>query len=314
MDRVLNERGSVSEKTREKVLTAARALGINRALPEAWHRVQHVGIILPRSRSQHWQLLDDAFIGFSHALPRWMILHRQRVAQNDLKALREAVIAPGFQRGGLIIAPDAADEIAPALREIMARGEQLITLTNNVLNLPDHPYSGIDHAMAGRTIGYLMRRLTPGGGRVVILQCNNRRLEHFERVSGFQKAFGDDGSLTVQHVDEENPGAAEGAIRKLLATGERIAGLYVTGNVSAELAPLIAAMGPARPVWITHERLPLHCDLLRAGVLDFVLDQDAAAQAAWALSEMVRALSGECWAGGQVQAPELRLYCRENLP
>ncbi|ADO44247.1 LacI family regulatory protein (plasmid) [Ketogulonicigenium vulgare Y25] len=316
VDRVLNERGSVSEKTRQKVLAAAREMGINRNLPEAWHRVQHVDIILPRNQAMHWQVLDQTFQALGVNVPRWLSLHRQRLPQNDFKALRDALLAPPHQRAGLIIAADAAEDIAPALREVMARGEKLVTLTTEVPGLPAHGFSGINNITSGRTAGYLMRRLgslTDPGAKVLIMQGNARRLEHFQRVEGFRAGLGDIARQIFMHVDETEAGAAERALRRVLADGERISGLYCTGTYSEELGPLMAAMGGARPIWITHDKTPAHEALMQRGLLDFVLDQDSAAQAAWALALMITMLSGEPWTGAPQLAPELRLFCCENL-
>ena len=38
VDRVLNERGTVSPQTTDRVLSAARRLGLNRSLPERYQR------------------------------------------------------------------------------------------------------------------------------------------------------------------------------------------------------------------------------------------------------------------------------------
>ena len=49
VDRVLNERGSVSAAARERVVAAARELALPRLLPETRHGLIHVDVFLPES-------------------------------------------------------------------------------------------------------------------------------------------------------------------------------------------------------------------------------------------------------------------------
>ena len=60
VDRVLNERGSVSERTTKIVLEAARELQINRLLPQSNRRRLYVEAIFCRNQSTHYSRLNDA--------------------------------------------------------------------------------------------------------------------------------------------------------------------------------------------------------------------------------------------------------------
>ena len=51
VDRVLNERGSASEKARHKVIAAAQSLGVPRILPSARHELIHIDVMLPDNRT-----------------------------------------------------------------------------------------------------------------------------------------------------------------------------------------------------------------------------------------------------------------------
>ena len=60
VDRVLNERGGVSQKTVLKVLASARALGTKRILPSQTRRQLVVEAILSRGRSAYYGRLNKA--------------------------------------------------------------------------------------------------------------------------------------------------------------------------------------------------------------------------------------------------------------
>jgi hypothetical protein len=51
VDRVLNERGSVSATARAKVVAAARELAVPRLLPDTRHGLIHIDILLPDNHS-----------------------------------------------------------------------------------------------------------------------------------------------------------------------------------------------------------------------------------------------------------------------
>ena len=60
VDRVLNERGGVSQKTVLKVLSSAKALGTKRILPSATRRPLIVEAVLSRSNSAYYDRLNKA--------------------------------------------------------------------------------------------------------------------------------------------------------------------------------------------------------------------------------------------------------------
>src|ERR1700722_4768731 len=59
VDRVLNERGSASDKARRKVIAAARRLGIPRILPSAAHELIHIDVLLAPAKCARERLLDS---------------------------------------------------------------------------------------------------------------------------------------------------------------------------------------------------------------------------------------------------------------
>jgi LacI family transcriptional regulator len=48
VDRVLNERGNVSPKTAQKVINAARQIGLKRILPGSYHKGVRIEVLLIR--------------------------------------------------------------------------------------------------------------------------------------------------------------------------------------------------------------------------------------------------------------------------
>lgn len=310
-ERVLNERGSVSEHTRTRVLEAARELRVRRFLPEPWHGITHIEVILPANRTPHWRMLEDSVQSLAKTLPRHILVHRTLVPEDNFAALEQAVLNPKFPRRGLVIAADAAESITPAIKAVMARGEHVVTLATDVPDLPDHDFSGIDNLAAGRTAGFLMERLVRRPGPLLVLPVHTRRQEHRERIAGFSAVIG--ASRTI-HMDitHEVPGATAAAVMRAIAK-ERPAGIYATGHDSQEIAPILSTLRH-RPIWITHERTALHMEYMKADILDFVIDQDSDGQARWALHKIISLCLGESAEPLPApKRPEMRLYLREHL-
>lgn len=310
-ERVLNERGSVSEKTRIRVLDAAKRIGARRILPEPWHGIVPIEVILPANRSPFWIALDEAVRRVAASLPRHFSVSRTIVPENDFSALRSAILKPKHARRGLIIAADAAETIAPALRSVIERGEHVITIVTDIPDLVGHHFSGINNVSAGRTAAKVMLKSARQEGVFLAIPLHLRRLEHRQRLSGFEMIAGQSRAVVVE-VTNEIPGRTAEVIRRTLRS-HTVAGIYATGHDSAEIAEVMRGLD-RRPVWITHEKSELHKEFMRADLLDFVLDQDPVGQARWALTKMAEL----CNAVGPDQLPlarrpEMRLFCSENF-
>ncbi|RWR11986.1 LacI family transcriptional regulator [Sinirhodobacter populi] len=319
VDRVLNERGSVSAERRDRVLEAARLLGIRRILPEAWHRTRRVEIILPRNRpgnaTPFWDRLDQAAQREARLAPAHVAFHRTRIPEGDVEALRQAILHPPVQRDALILPPDASDAIRQALRSVIDRGEQLLTIVTDIPGLPPHAYAGIDNRAAGRTAGFLMSGFVRGEGRLLVLAPGDQRQDHKDRVLGFAETVAARFPVDVI-VTDETAERTRALTLEALRRGP-VSGIYLTGHTPEAIADIVRDQ-PVKPVWISHELSPAHVGLLREGVLDFVLDQDPDAQIGWAVG---MAISGGAIDGGEgtengasaPRGPEFRIYCQTNV-
>jgi hypothetical protein len=69
VDRVLNERGSVSATARAKVVAAARELAVPRLLPDTRHGLIHIDILLPDNHSLLPSPASGLASGTAHAGP-----------------------------------------------------------------------------------------------------------------------------------------------------------------------------------------------------------------------------------------------------
>ena len=185
VDRVLNERRSASEKARRKVIAAALKLGAPRILPSAAHELIHIDVLLPDNRTPFFpqaarragERLSDPRQAGRRPPPRHARSRRDFARQVDRHA-------PAYRRRGLILAaPDTAD-VRKALRDVLDRGEAVVTVVSNVADVPGIAYFGIDNYRAGRTAGLVMGRFARRPGRVMFLSGRNDWAAHHERTAG----------------------------------------------------------------------------------------------------------------------------------
>jgi len=91
VDRVLNDRGKVSDVKRRKVLTVARALGIRPGLPAPFTGPMIVDVLLSDSATDHFKRLVAAFERQAQRLSAHLTLRHQRWAEGAPQQLLDAL-------------------------------------------------------------------------------------------------------------------------------------------------------------------------------------------------------------------------------
>lgn len=280
VDRVLNDRGGVSDLKRRKVLAMARALGIRPGLPAAFTGPMIVDVLLADSATDHFKRLDAAFERQAQRLSAHLTLRRQRWSENAPQQLLDALRKPRSRRHGMIvIAPDTPD-VHRALNAIVAAGTPTVLLISNLTDVPGAVYVGIDNYAAGRSAGRLMSQWVGQRPGAVLLVVNSLAyFAHQERANGFIDVM----TRHAPHVAIVGPvecfddkALTQAAVTSVLKH-HAIAGLYDTGSGTPGIHAALSQAG-TQPVWLGHEASALHATLLRTGVMSLVLDQDPEGQ------------------------------------
>lgn len=313
VDRVLNERGSVSEATRKKIIAAARELGIKRVLPDLWHGTYRIELIIPKNgphnHSPLWGEIDSFAQIHARNLPSYISLHRTLIPEGDHDGLYKAILTPPFQRNALIIAAGSDEAAIPALLEVAKRGEQIVTIVNDVPIDVDHLYGGVDNFVQGQTAGQLMNGILRDDGEILVIQGSMKRREHRDRVVGFLKIIDQRYPVIIHETNEDDDMTS----RIVLETFKKhhIVGIYSTVHSPDAIGNILKKM-PNRPKWISHELSDKHKLLLQQDVIDFVLDQDADTQVAWAIANAAAPiLAGNH--GMHLKQPEFKIFCKTNI-
>lgn len=321
VNRVLNERGSVSPEMRARVIAAAKQLGVPRVLPDPRHGLTRFDVVLARSDTPYFRRLDLALDRLAQMIDPRILIHRHVVDPRDAEHVAAVLARPTHRRDGLMIALQDTEGVRLALREQAARGVPIAALMSSIQDVPGVHYAGIDNLAAGRTAGHFIARMVPPGpARVLLLTHTLGFRAHADRVEGCRQV------LQAQRPDLDLVGPLEtlddtATCRRLVAEqraaalreGRPLRGLYLSGAGSEGVASVLAGGAPAdRAVWVGHELSDEHRQALRDGALDLVIDQDPDGQVASALHHLMHAAA-------YVDTPprrapnEFRIFCAENL-
>jgi len=317
VDRVLNERGSASEKARHKVIAAAQRLGVPRILPSARHELIHIDVLLPDNRTPFYLRLRGALTRACSILDKRIIVHRHIIPEADETSLVKAITRPPYRRRGLIIAAPDTQAVRKALKGVFDQGEAVVTVVFSVADILGVAYFGVDNYRAGRTAGLVMGRFARRPGRVMFLSGRNDWAAHQQRAAGCRDALTN--SFPNLHCDVSSFETRDDDYRCFVAVAEamrsgELAGVYNSGAGSAGIKEALEQFDPEhRVTWITHELSDDHRQYLLSGALAMVIDQDPDMQALMALRYFVERAGSDAEKTSPTLGCEFHVYFAENV-
>ncbi len=314
VDRVLNGRGSVSERARLKVVEAARLLCLRRVLPRIRRGAVHFDVALSQAHTPYVSRLEEELRAACKSFDFPIELSIHRFGPREDTALAGFLTRSKPKRHGLLIKARDTAVVRTAVQRAAQAGVPVVTLTSDLTDSGRAGYVGVDQRQVGRTIGALMGRSIHRPGKVWVGVCSMDLHAHRERYEGFHAGIREHApklELLWPMQTQDDVGIAEASLRSELARGYDIVGLYDSGAVTAGLLAALRAHPTATaPVWATHELTALHADLLQSGEMTFIADQNGQEQAFSA----IRRLLEEC---GELphetqSATRFHIFTKEN--
>lgn len=315
VDRVLNNRSGVSERTRSIVMETAKRLGYFGAGDASSERMR-LDFVLPQGTNSFIKTLKAQ-------------IERQCAAQeiidcrihevegfNPLRLAETLMGLRGESQGVGLIALDHP-AVREAMRMLADADIAVVTLVSDILHVPRTGYVGIDNRAAGRLAGYLLGRfLPPGENRKVALFAGSLSYRgHEEREMGFRHILSEEFShlevVELREVRDDRQRAYEEAAA-LLARHPDLVGIYNIGAGNAGIGQAIAEAGrPKSIIFIGHELTESSKLLLLSGAMDAVIDQNPRVEAREAIAMLSHAVLGKRF---DYHAPRLQVVFRENIP
>lgn len=321
VDRVLNARPGVREKTVERVRTAIRTLGYERDISAAnlaRQRVYRFAFVLPEETT--------AFLGAVHAEVRDAVARaaRERVTIDvvsvpafDPHAVAQALGRMSDVDGVAVMGPDTP-QVRDAVRRLSATGVAVVAMVSDLTDAGHDHFAGINNFAAGRTAGVLMGRFIGGGpGSVAVLAGSMLARDHVERRKGFDEVIqADFAHLRVLPSVEarDDAGLVAELLPRLIAAAPDLRGIYSLGAGNRGLIGALGERGLAgKVVVIAHELTPV----LRQGLVDRTIDAVINQDVGHVVRSALRVLRARADGTPIVAAQErirIDIFLRENLP
>ncbi|UOA26166.1 LacI family DNA-binding transcriptional regulator [Pseudosulfitobacter sp. DSM 107133] len=315
VDRVINRRKGVKDRTRRRVLDAARDIGFlspEDAARYGAERPLNITVLLPAGTNPYLRLLGERVkerigqSGVDNPFLRCFFIESFNAA-----ALVEALHKNAGWSDAIIFFAIEHPEVRNAAAELAAAGTRLVTIVSDLGNAPEVGHLGLDNRAVGRTAGLLIGRLAKSTSGSVALVAGSRHYRaHSEREAGFLSILDEMfPALRVVGMREGHDDAAEN-YRHALDLFEQVpdlVGIYNVGGSSGGITRAIRERQRETLVFIGHGLTPDTRRALLDGTVDAIFDLDPD-------TLIDRAITLLSHPGTRPRPLKLDIYFRENLP
>ncbi len=322
VDRVLNKRAGVHERTVGRVAEAVRSLHYRpdpAAARLARARSHRVRFVLPSGSNAFVAMLREQIV----ANAPWMADQRVVAETVEVDVFEPERLAAQLRAAAgtcetvIVMALDHP-VVRAAIDELEDAGTAVVTLVSDVPSSKRHHFVGIDNVAAGRTAATLLGRFVGRReGPVGIVLGSMSLRDHAERHFGFcQVMAAEYPALRVLSPLEgrDDSGLTERLAAELLQRQPDLVGIYSGGAGNRGIAAALEASGRARQiVFVAHELTPPARRFLLDGTLDAVLHQDPGHEIRSALRMAQARQTSEPVMADQERI-RIDIYLRDNLP
>lgn len=327
VDRVLHNRGRVSDETRETIMRIIREHDY-RPNPLARHLQRGKGyvfrVFMPRQDNEsYWDLalqgVEQAALELKAFGVAVEVVEFNRYRPESARKAFRKILEAGCD--GLALAPVDPENMAPLVAQLPASlpyvfFDATLEPSNPVCRIGQEPFR------SGYLAGRLMGLLKPGARNLAIINSHPQDLHLNRRVQGFRSYFDQRPGTVPEILEYKAANRASGAdmaalCQELRASAPLPDGLYICNASAAEFLqelgnlPGLQAMA-SRPGIVGHDLVPANCRLLADGLIDCLISQRPEQQTAQALRLLYRRVVLQEACPPQVAAP-LEVVFRENL-
>ena len=322
VDRVLNARSGVRQKTVDKVEAAVERLGYVRdvsAANLARSRVYPLMFVIPHGPNSFMRGLEAEIRSAMQrsSVERTSIMI-ETVPPFDAAAIVRVLdaIDPAKVAGVELVATDTA-EVSAAVDRLTDKGVHVATLVSDLLGSRRMHFCGIDNLAAGRTAAGLIGRFCSArNGKVLVVAGSMELSDHMDRASGFAAVLTSEFSnLEIVGPVETNDEADRvcQVVSDALDSDPDIIAVYNLGAGNRGLVKVLPPAEKRKLAVVVHEATETSRKGLAEGLFDAVINQDCGHE----VRSAIRVLKARADGLMPISAQErirIDIFLRDNLP
>ena len=322
VDRVLNARPGVRDKTIAKVQGAVERLGYVRdtyAANLARQRLYQFAFVLPEGPSQFTDTLKAALKdAISSQIADRIALKVVTVPAHDPHAIVRSLrsLNAAALDGVALMVPETP-QVRDAVARLKAEGVRIVALVSDLPNSQRDYFIGINSIAAGRTAGSLMGRFAHAQGEVLVVTNSMRSRDSLDRRLGFDQVISDDFPhlMALPSIESYDDAARmEQVVCDVIAARPGIVGVYSMGSGNMPLLNALRASGRLGELTvISHELTPATRQALQNGEIAAVIAQNVGHLVRSAM-RVLRTLSDDLPIFEAQERIRIDIIIRENLP
>lgn len=322
VDRVLNARPGVRQKTVDKVEAAVQRIGYVRdvsAANLAKGRVYPLMFVIPEGPNSFMRGLEAEI---RSAIQRSSVertsIMIETVPPLDAGAIVKVLdtIDPAQLSGVALVATDT-DEVSAAVDRLIDRGVCVTTLVSDLPGSRRTHFCGIDNLAAGRTAAGLIGRFCSGRiGKVLVVAGSMALSDHMDRASGFAAVLKSEfHGLEIVGPLETNDEAARvnRAVSAALDADPDIAAIYNLGAGNRGLVEALRSHDGRKLAVVVHEVTETSRKGLAEGLFDAVINQDCGHEVRSAIRVLKARADGLMPLSAQERI-RIDIFLKDNLP
>ncbi len=309
VDRVLNNRGRVNDKTAQKVRKCADMLGYKpNALAKALvtrRKELKIAVVL---NSIGNEFFDDII----SEIERLSIEYKNYSVITEIIKLKGYDVSEQFQAleklediNGLILTPVNDEKIVKKINEFHNNNIPVITLNTDILNSNRLCYVGSDYYSGGKIAAGIAKIIRKKGAIVGIVNGSKNMYGHNVRVKGFCDELSSDYEVAFICEGEDDDKIAYEQTSKMLKEHKNI-NLIFTATAGVTGVNKATQEAQSKIDLITFDETPAVINLIKKGVIKATVTQQPRQQASVAMNLMFNLLFIE-------QMPDKQNYIVENL-
>lgn len=283
VDRVMHNRGRVSDATKSRVLRIVEELGYRPnifARNLSLDRVFRFAVLMPRlsQDSGYWRIPANGIERAGQELSN----HRIRIEYFYYDRYSERSFESAFRRSltrkpdGLLIAP-VLQAVAVRMLSEVPKSIPYVFFDSPIPGAESLSAIGQDSYQSGLLAANLMLTVMHEGGMVAVVRVNPSDFHIEERLRGFLSRIKDHPGIVHKLYDIDShrgERAFSSSVKQILRENSEIGGIFVSNAWTHPIAKEVHADGKERKVCIVgYDLVPKNCRCVESGLISFLISQ-----------------------------------------